>query len=42
VQHFGPLALEPRALARGHNGYCETGYFHARYLLMPNGLGSMQ
>ena len=36
VQHLGALALEPRALARGHDGYCETCRFHARYLLMPN------
>ena len=28
VQHLGPLAVEPRALARGHDGYCKTCRFH--------------
>ncbi len=35
VQDFGTFALEPRAFARGHDRYCETCRFHARYLLMP-------
>jgi hypothetical protein len=33
VQYLGPFALQPRSLARGHNRYCETCRFHARYLL---------
>ena len=33
VQHFGALAVQPRAFARGHDSYCETCCFHARYLL---------
>ena len=28
VQHLGPFAIEPRALARGHDDYCETCRFH--------------
>ncbi len=28
VQDFGALAFEPRALARGHDGYCEICGFH--------------
>ncbi len=34
VEDFGALAFEPRALARGHDCYCETGCIHARNLLM--------
>ena len=28
VEDLGALALEPRALARGHDGDCESGCFH--------------
>jgi hypothetical protein len=33
VQHFGALALKPRSLSRGHDGYCKTCRIHDRYLL---------
>jgi hypothetical protein len=40
VQHFGPLAFEPRAFARGHDCYCKTCRFHARNLLTAKAIGS--